>query len=48
MAAGEQFPPVMLETWLRESGFRLPTTVILERWLRESGDLAYETFLISF
>jgi len=47
MPGGERFPPVMLETWLRKSGFRLSTIVILEKWLREGGDLAYETFLIS-
>ena len=35
---GQEHPPVMLETWLRESKDRLPTIVMIETWLRESGD----------
>ena len=34
---GQVPPPVMLETWLRESRVRLPTIIMLETWLRESG-----------
>jgi len=34
----------MLETWLRESMVRLPTTVILETWPRESGDHSLRNF----